>query len=73
MPSAVKEGFEPSVRINYARQFSKLVDSASLPPHLCYMTALFFFLTECKDKQYCEKTKENALFFSYFSFCFLIA
>ncbi|MCD6012426.1 MAG: hypothetical protein K0Q79_2288 [Flavipsychrobacter sp.] len=30
---AVREGFEPSIRINYVCQFSKLVDSASLPPH----------------------------------------
>ena len=32
--AAVREGFEPSIRFNNVCQFSKLVDSASLPPHL---------------------------------------
>ena len=32
---AVRAGFEPAIRFNNVCQFSKLVDSASLPPHLC--------------------------------------
>lgn len=38
---AVRAGFEPAIRINYVCQFSKLVDSASLPPHR--ITAFFLF------------------------------
>ena len=32
-PMAVRAGFEPAIRFKGVCQFSKLVDSASLPPH----------------------------------------
>ena len=40
---AVRAGFEPAIRVNHVCQFSKLVDSASLPPHLWPFTINPYF------------------------------
>ncbi len=59
---AVRAGFEPAIRLNGVCQFSKLVDSASLPPHrfdwpASFRLHVFFLFRDCKDKRKAENNK----------------